>query len=84
VLRLQDYPGSRIPFFSIPDPRLKTFWIPNPGSGSASKNLSFFNPKNCFYALEKMIRDPDFDFFTDPGFRGQKGIESRIRNTAAK
>ncbi len=32
------------PNFSIPDP------IPDPGSGSASKNIpvSIFNPKNCF------------------------------------
>ncbi len=44
------HPGSR-----IPDPGSKRFRIPD--TGSASKNLSNFNPKNCFQALEKMIRD---------------------------
>jgi hypothetical protein len=29
----------------------------DPGSGSASKNLSIFNPKNCFSALGNMIWD---------------------------
>ncbi len=32
------------PTFPIPDPRLKTV----PDYRSASKNLSIFNPKNCF------------------------------------
>jgi len=53
VLRIQDvYPGSE---FVHPGSRVKKF--PDPGSGSASKNLSIFNPKNCFQALGKMIRD---------------------------
>jgi hypothetical protein len=43
-------------------------------SGSASKYLSIFNPKNCFKALGNMIEmfipDPDLDFFTHPGSRG--------------
>jgi hypothetical protein len=40
VLRIRDvYPGSRIQGRK------------DSGSGSASKNLSIFNPKNCFYAL---------------------------------
>jgi hypothetical protein len=46
-------PGSD---FSIPDPG----WvkkIPDPGSGSASKYLSIFIPKNCFEALGNMIED---------------------------
>jgi hypothetical protein len=43
------------PNFSIPDPGSKK--IPDPGSESASKNLSIFNPKNCFYALGKIIWD---------------------------
>jgi hypothetical protein len=36
------------PNFSIPDPGSRVKKIPDPGSGSASKNLSIFNPKNCF------------------------------------
>jgi hypothetical protein len=37
VLRIRDvYPGSRVKNIS------------DPGSGSASKNSSIFNPKNCF------------------------------------
>jgi hypothetical protein len=36
------------PNFSIPDPDpgSKRFWIQDPGSGSASKNLRIFYPKN--------------------------------------
>jgi hypothetical protein len=37
------------PKFPFPDPGSKRLWIPGPGSGSASKNLNIFNPKNCFY-----------------------------------
>jgi hypothetical protein len=56
VLRIRDvYLGSRIRTFSIPDIGSKK--IPDPGSGTASKNLSIFNPKNCFQALGNMIRD---------------------------
>jgi hypothetical protein len=46
------------PNFSIldPDPGSMVKNIPNPGSGSASKNLSI-KPKNCFSALENIIRD---------------------------
>jgi hypothetical protein len=69
-------PGSK---FFIPDPGQKV-----PGSGSASKNLIIFNPKNCFQALRNMIRDvhpdPGPDFFpsrvqipdADPGPQGKK------------
>jgi hypothetical protein len=39
----------------IPDPESRIKKIPDPGTGSASKNLSIFNPKNCFYALGNMI-----------------------------
>ncbi len=48
---------SRIRFFPswIPDLGPKRFRIPDPGS--ASKNLSSFYPKNCFWALDNMIRD---------------------------
>jgi hypothetical protein len=43
VLRIRDInPGSK---FSHSVYRVKK--IPDPGSGSASKNLSIFNPKNC-------------------------------------
>jgi hypothetical protein len=52
-------------------------------SGSASKNLSISNAKNCFSALRNMIRyvHPGSGswYFTHPGFRGQKGTGSRIR-----
>jgi hypothetical protein len=37
------FPGSR-----ILDPGSRIKEIPDPGSRSASKNLSIFNPKNCF------------------------------------
>ncbi len=48
--------------FSIPDTGSKRFRIRDPGSGSAPKNLSIYNPKNCFYALGNMfIPDPDFE-----------------------
>jgi hypothetical protein len=44
VLRIRDvYPGSE---FFPSGSRFKQ--ISNPGSGSASKNWSTFNPKNCF------------------------------------
>jgi hypothetical protein len=41
------HPGSRIPdpIFSILDPRPRVGKIPDPGSGSASKNLHIFNSK---------------------------------------
>ncbi len=43
VVRIRDfYPGSE---FFHPGSRVKK--IPDPGSGSASKNLSIFKPKNC-------------------------------------
>jgi hypothetical protein len=50
----------------IPD---QIFSIPDPGSGSASKNLSFFNPKlllssrKCDPGCSSRIPDPDLDFF---------------------
>jgi hypothetical protein len=52
-------PGSE---FFHPESRIKQ--VPDPGS--ASKNLSIFNPKNCFYALGNMIwvfiPDSEFGF----------------------
>jgi hypothetical protein len=71
------------PNFSIPDPRSRVKKIPDPGSESASKNLSIFNPKNGFSALENMIPDvhPGSGswHFTHPGSRGIIGTGSRIR-----
>ncbi len=79
VWRIRDvYIGSRIRLFSIPDP------------GSSSKNLSILTPKkakNGFQALKNMIRvvHPGSGCWLspipDPGSRGQKGTQSRIRNT---
>jgi hypothetical protein len=34
------------PNFFIPDPGFRVNKIPDPGSGSASKNLRIYNPKN--------------------------------------
>jgi hypothetical protein len=51
-------PGCRIRIFSIPDPNFSI-----PATGSASKNLSILNPKNCFLALGNMTR------FVHPGSR---------------
>jgi hypothetical protein len=39
------------PNFSHSESRIKK--IPDPGSGSASNNLSILSPKNCFQALKK-------------------------------
>jgi hypothetical protein len=52
--------------------------IPDPGSGSASKNVSIFNQKIVFKSSRIRIL-----IFTHPGSRGQKGTGSRIliRNT---
>jgi hypothetical protein len=53
LLRIPDvYPGSE---FFHPGSQVKK--IPDPGSGSASKNLSIFNSKNCFLSPRNMIRD---------------------------
>jgi hypothetical protein len=55
------YPGPGSEFFpsrilpAYPGSRVKK--IPDPGSGSALRNLSVFNPKNCFQALGNKIRD---------------------------
>ncbi len=39
---------SRIRIFCIPDTGSEVKKIPDPGSGSASKNLNICYPKNCF------------------------------------
>jgi hypothetical protein len=71
------------PIFSILDPESEFLSTPDPGS--ASKNLSIF-PKKRFLSFRKY--DPGCSSririlpFTHPGSRGQKGIGSRIRNTA--
>ncbi len=54
-MRIRDvYPGSE---FSIPDPNFPSRIQGQKDTGSASKNLSIFNPKNCFEALGKIIWD---------------------------
>ncbi len=63
-------PGSQ---FFHPGSRAKK--IPDPGS--ASKNLSIFNAKNCFYALGNMIR------YFHPGSRILIFYPSRIRSALA-
>ena len=60
--------------------------IPDPGSESASKNLSIFNQKAVSKLSEKQSRmfipdqDPDCFSIPDPGSKGQKSIGSQIRN----
>jgi hypothetical protein len=60
------YSGSRIRIFPARIPGQKD-------PGSASKNLNIFNPKNCFYALEKMI------WVVNPGSGFFSHSRSRIR-----
>jgi hypothetical protein len=80
MLRIRDvYPGSLIRiFFPSRIPGQK-----DSGSRIRTKDLSIFNPKNCFSALGNMIRDVHPGsrswFITHPGSRGQKGTGSRIR-----
>jgi hypothetical protein len=49
------------PILAIPDPGSTVDKILDPGSGSASKNVSIFNPKNLFLSFGMFI--PDSDFF---------------------
>jgi hypothetical protein len=75
VLRIRDvYPESSIPDPNFFHPGSRVKKIPDPGS--APKNLSIFNPKNCFKALGNMIRDVHHDFLSiedirtsDPGVK---------------
>jgi hypothetical protein len=76
VLRIRDVdPGSE---FFHPESRVKK--IPDLGSGSASKNLSIFDPNNCFQALGNMIRD------VHPGSRIQVLVfyPSRVPDSGVK
>jgi hypothetical protein len=61
------YIGSRILFFSIPDP------------GSASKEFKYLNPEKLLLS-SRMIQvvHPGSGFFTHPRSRVQKGTGSRI------
>jgi hypothetical protein len=53
VLQIREVdPGSK-----IFHPRSRVKKISDSGSGSALKNLSIFNPKNCFKAQGKIIFD---------------------------
>ncbi len=65
VLRIRD-----IRIFFIPDPGSKRFRIPDPDHHQT--NLSNFNPKNCFWALGKIIWD------VHPGSRIRIIFPSRI------
>jgi hypothetical protein len=73
---------SRIRIFSIPDLGSGVKKIPDPGSGSASKNLSILTQKKIVSVhpgsgsrFRILILLP----IPDPGTRGQKGTGSRIR-----
>jgi hypothetical protein len=58
LLRIRDvYPGSE---FFYPGSGVKK--IPDPGSGSASKNLKYFQPKNFLAFGFFPIPDPIFSF----------------------
>ncbi len=54
--------------------------VPDPGSWSASKNWSIFNPKNCFKSFGKFIWDiyPGSRFFPSL-IEGSKSTGSQIR-----
>jgi len=58
--------------------------IPDPGSGSASKNPSLINPKKLFLNSRKYDRgcSSRIRILTFYPSRDQKGTGSRIRNTA--
>jgi hypothetical protein len=42
-------------FMPVPGPRSRVKKIQDPRSGSASKNLSIFNPKNCSKAFGRIL-----------------------------
>jgi hypothetical protein len=93
VWRIRDvYPGSRIRLFSIPDPGSELspsrIRVPDP-----HQRIYYFNPKKSkkrFLSSKKYdpgcssripVLDADFlpSRIPDPGSRGQKGTQSRIR-----
>jgi hypothetical protein len=78
------------PNLSIPDPGFRVKKIPDPGSGSAAKNLSIFKPKNLYdpgvhpgsiilIFYPSRTPDPGVKKAPAPGPRGQKGNRSRVR-----
>ncbi len=76
---------SRIQIFSS---RIQIKKIPDPRSGSASKNLSIFNPNHCFQALKNIFRDVhpgsgSWFFYPSriPGIRKSPDPGVRIHNT---
>ncbi len=73
--------GSRMfipdPYFSIPDPVIKRFRIPDP---DPHQRLSIFNPKNCFQTLGNMIRD----VYHGSGYRILIFYPSRIPDPGVK
>jgi hypothetical protein len=78
VLRIRDvYPGSR------QDPESK-----DPGSGSASQNLSIFNPKIVSMLSETksgmLIPDPDLLPIPDTGVKMKPDSESATRKKQFK
>jgi hypothetical protein len=79
------------PNFSIPDPESRVKKIPDPASGSTSKNLSIFNPKIVSNSrnvpeYSSQIRIPDLDFLPSPDPKVKKVPDtgSRLSNTAGK
>jgi hypothetical protein len=79
-------PDSNFPILDLGSrvKRIPDLADPHLESGSASKNLSIFNPKNRFYALENMIRDVHpgsrsrirILIFAHPDSRDKKGTGS--------
>ncbi len=76
------------PNFSTPDPGSRIETRKNPGSGSATKNLSIFNLTHKSFTKLSEARDfhPGSSFFLpirDPGSGGPKSTGSQIRNTGS-
>ncbi len=77
--RIRDvYPGSWIRLFSIPDPNCL-----HPGSRILIKEFKYFKPKKAKKLSGLFIPDPGSGCWLspipDPGSRGLKGTQSRIR-----
>ncbi len=83
-------PGTLLPLTSVADPgclsRIQdSIFFPSRFPGPDPKQKSIFNTKNCFKwdagcSCRIRIPDPDLEFFTYPGSRGQKGTGSRANN----